>query len=302
MDEEREQESDSVDRDSSEEESSDGEVISEKIVTRGDATEDELAPSVEVGAPEFASQTDGEFDEGVDEEFDGLSLDDLGAAYARVAAEHDPEAFAQPETEEVEGQADDMEVDDDDETESVEEEDGIVTPESIVEAALFVGHPENKSMSEQRLASLMRDVSPEEIIELIEQLNHSYREADQALRIIRDDHGYRMTVAPEVEGVRRSFLGKVRETRLSQTAIEVLALVAYQPGVTSQKVQDQRGRESGSLLNQLVRRQLLRMERVKPEDGGRAVPHYYPTERFLVLFGLESLEDLPHVEEGLREG
>lgn len=301
MDEEREQESDSVDRDSSEEESSDGEVISEEIVTRGDATEDELAPSVEVGAPEFASQTDGEFDEGVDEEFDGLSLDDLGAAYARVAAEHDPEAFAQPETEEVEGQADDMEVDDD-ETESVEKEDGIVTPESIVEAALFVGHPENKSMSEQRLASLMRDVSPEEIIELIEQLNHSYREADQALRIIRDDHGYRMTVAPEVEGVRRSFLGKVRETRLSQTAIEVLALVAYQPGVTSQKVQDQRGRESGSLLNQLVRRQLLRMERVKPEDGGRAVPHYYPTERFLVLFGLESLEDLPHVEEGLREG
>lgn len=301
MDEEREQESDSVDRDSSEEESSDGEVISEEIVTRGDATEDELAPSVEVGAPEFANQTDGEFDEGVDEEFDGLSLDDLGAAYARVAAEHDPEAFAQPETEEVEGQADDMEVDDD-ETESVEKEDGIVTPESIVEAALFVGHPENKSMSEQRLASLMRDVSPEEIIELIEQLNHSYREADQALRIIRDDHGYRMTVAPEVEGVRRSFLGKVRETRLSQTAIEVLALVAYQPGVTSQKVQDQRGRESGSLLNQLVRRQLLRMERVKPEDGGRAVPHYYPTERFLVLFGLESLEDLPHVEEGLREG
>lgn len=307
MDEEREQESDSLDRDSSEEESSDGEVISEEIVTSGDATEDELAPSVEVGAPEFASQTDEESDEesdeGLDEEFDGLSLDDLGAAYARVAAEHDPEAFAQPETEEVEGQADDMEVDnDEDETESVEEEDEIVTPESIVEAALFVGHPENKSMSEQRLASLMRDVSPEEIIELIEQLNHSYREADQALRIIRDDHGYRMTVAPEVEGVRRSFLGKVRETRLSQTAIEVLALVAYQPGVTSQKVQDQRGRESGSLLNQLVRRQLLRMERVKPEDGGRAVPHYYPTERFLVLFGLESLEDLPHVEEGLREG
>jgi segregation and condensation protein B len=55
-------------------------------------------------------------------------------------------------------------------------------------------------------------------------------------------------------------------------------------------------------LNQLVRRQLLRIERVKPEEGGRAIPHYYPTERFLVLFGLESLDDLPHVEEGLREG
>ena len=236
-----------------------------------------------------------------DDDLDGLSLDDLGAAYARVAAEHDPEAFA-PIEDQQESHAGDFE---EKSVESQDDElassDDVITPEAIVEAALFVGHPENKSLTEQRLASLMRDVSPEEIVELIDQLNHSYREADQALRIVRDDHGFRMTVAPEVEGVRRSFLGKVRETRLSQMAIEVLSLVAYQPGVTAQKVQDQRGRESASLLNQLVRRQLLRMERVKPAEGGRAVPHYHPTERFLVLFGLDSLDDLPHVEEGLRE-
>jgi segregation and condensation protein B len=230
-----------------------------------------------------------------------VSLDDLGAAYARAAAEHDPEAFASRE-------AADSDADGDaDEAESLHiadpppAEDAWVTPEAIIEAALFVGHPDNKAFSEQRLASLMRDVSPDEVVALIEQLNQSYREANQALRIIRDDLGYRMTIAPEVESLRRSFLGKVREARLTQMAIEVLALVAYQPGVTGQKVQDQRGRESASLLNQLVRRQLLRMERVKPQDGGRAVPVYYTTERFLYLFGLESLEDLPQVEEGLRE-
>jgi segregation and condensation protein B len=225
----------------------------------------------------------------------------LGAAYARATAEHDPEAFASRE-------AADSDADGDaDEAESLHiadpppAEDAWVTPEAIIEAALFVGHPDNKAFSEQRLASLMRDVSPDEVVALIEQLNQSYREANQALRIIRDDLGYRMTIAPEVESLRRSFLGKVREARLTQMAIEVLALVAYQPGVTGQKVQDQRGRESASLLNQLVRRQLLRMERVKPQDGGRAVPVYYTTERFLYLFGLESLEDLPQVEEGLRE-
>ena len=161
---------------------------------------------------------------------------------------------------------------------------------------------QNKPLTQQRLASLMRDVTPEEVDEIIERLNESYREADQALRIRRDEHGYRMTIAPEVETVRRSFLGKVREARLTQSAIEVLSLVAYQPGITAQKVQDQRGRESGPLLNQLVRRQLLSLERKVPEEGGRKVPHYYPTERFLVLFGLESLNDLPQVEEGLRDG
>ncbi len=234
------------------------------------------------------------------EDLDGLSMDDLGAAYARVAAEHDPEAFAQPEEAVPEDETSETDTEDEAQEESDEDE-ALVTPEAIVEAALFVGHPENKRFTEQRLASLMRDVSPEEVVLLIDQLNESYKEADQGLRIMRDEQGYRMSIAPEVEAVRRSFLGKVRETRLSQTAIEVLSLVAYQPGITAQKVQDQRGRESGPLLNQLVRRQLLRMERVKPPEGGRAIPHYHPTERFLVLFGLETLEDLPQVDEAVRE-
>ncbi|MEM8671471.1 MAG: SMC-Scp complex subunit ScpB [Planctomycetota bacterium] len=229
-----------------------------------------------------------------------LSLDDLGAAYARVAAEQDPDAKDSDVTTDA---ADPIDADavDDLETEASEETAAVVTPEAIVEAALFVGHPENKPLSEQRLASLMRGVTPDEVIELIERLNDSYQAEDQALRIIRDELGFRMTIAPAVEQTKRSFLGKVREARLSQMAIEVLSLVAYQPGITAQKVQDQRGRESNALLSQLVRRQLLRIERRQPDEGGRPVPHYYPTERFLHLFSLESLEDLPQVEEGLRE-
>ncbi len=248
------------------------------------------------GALESNEELAGEFTE----DLDGLSMDDLGAAYARVAAEHDPEAFARPEEAVPEDQTSETDIADEEQEDSDEDE-APITPEAIVEAALFVGHPENKRFTEQRLASLMRDVSPEEVVLLIDQLNESYKEADQGLRLIRDEQGYRMSIAPEVEAVRRSFLGKVRETRLSQTAIEVLSLVAYQPGITAQKVQDQRGRESGPLLNQLVRRQLLRLERIKPPEGGRAIPHYHPTERFLVLFGLETLEDLPQVDEAVRE-
>ncbi|MAI69864.1 MAG: hypothetical protein CMM01_03010 [Rhodopirellula sp.] len=249
---------------------------------------------------EAALESNDELADDFPEDLDGLSMDDLGAAYARVAAEHDPEAFAQPTEAISENESSDAEISDE-EQENPDEDEARVTPEAIVEAALFVGHPENKRFTEQRLASLMRGVAPEEVVSLIDQLNESYKEADQGLRILRDEQGYRMSIAPEVEAVRRSFFGKVRETRLSQMAIEVLSLVAYQPGITAQKVQDQRGRESGPLLNQLVRRQLLRMERIKPPEGGRAVPHYHPTERFLVLFGLETLEDLPQVDEAIRE-
>ncbi|KAA1258501.1 Segregation and condensation protein B [Rubripirellula obstinata] len=236
-----------------------------------------------------------------DEPLDGFSLDDLGAAYAKAAAEHDPESFAPPlEDESLENPDEAAEGFPDAVLEDLEV-DEVVSPEAIIEGALFVGHPENKPLTEERLANLIRGVEPDEVVSIIDGLNQSYRDQDQALRIVRDDFGFKMTIAPEVESVRRSFLGKVRETRLSQSAIEVLSLVAYQPGITAQKVQDQRGRESHSLLNQLVRRQLLEIQRVKPDGGGRAIPQYYPTERFLYFFGIETLEDLPQVEEGLRE-
>lgn len=236
--------------------------------------------------------------EGEDQE---LSLDDLGAAYARVAAEHDPEAFVAPASEEMDSEITHSEESDPIGSQVPYEDDQVATPEAIIEGALFVGHPENKSLSEQRIASLMRDVTPEEVEEIIEKLNRSYRSADQALRIVRDERGYRMTIAPEVEDVRRSFLGKVREAKLSQPAIDVLALVAYQPGVTSQVVQDQRGQDSGSILNQLVRRQLIKLERRAPESGGRKIPHYFVTERFLQVFGLDRIDDLPQVEESFRD-
>ena len=231
----------------------------------------------------------------VSHDVEGLSLDDLGAAYARAAARHDPEAFVEPPQKNPDEATKPDAVSGIDDTGDDEQS---VHPEGIVEAALFVGHPENQAFTAKRLASLMRDVTENEVVEMIERLNESYKSNDQALRIVEHEGGYRLTIAPSVENVRQSFLGKVRETRLSQAAIEVLALVAYQPGINAQKVQDQRGKESGALLNQLVRRRLLEIKRIAPEGGGRKLPHYYPTERFLALFDLQSLEDLPIVDEG----
>ncbi|MEM6471771.1 MAG: SMC-Scp complex subunit ScpB [Planctomycetota bacterium] len=239
-----------------------------------------------------------------DESEDEFLLDDLGAAYARAAAKHAPDEYVEPATEPSQAA---------EETgnatiglPNLEPEDS-VHPAGIIEAALFVGHPENEVLSAAMLASLMRDVTEDEVVEHIDSLNDSYRRAGQALRIVSEETGYKMAIAPAVENVRQSFLGKVREARLSQAAIEVLALVAYQPGVTTQTIQDQRGRESGALLNQLVRRRLIEMRREKPKDAGgensgRKVAHYYPSERFFALFGLESLEDLPLVDEGFFQG
>ncbi|MCO8123423.1 SMC-Scp complex subunit ScpB [Stieleria sp. TO1_6] len=252
------------------------------------------------GESEFAADSDSVSNTDDESGFGELSLDDLGAAYARAAAAHDPETYAAPEpSEPLEDSEQESPAAFDPLDDSVDE---LVHPEGIIEAALFVGHPESLSFTAARLASLMREVTADEVVEMIDALNASYKASEQAFRIVEDESGYRLTIAPSVENVRQSFLGKVREARLSQAAVEVLSLVAYQPGVTAQIVQDQRGKESGSLLNQLVRRRLLEIRRQTPDDGGRKVPHYYPTERFLALFGLDSLQDLPMVDESFLGG
>lgn len=236
-----------------------------------------------------------------DEEWEGVSLEELGAAYAKVMAESNAH-IASPHAQEDPGDApaDNPSLDDELGSHEAEEQgavDGMVTPEAIIEAALFVGHPENQPLKAKQLAGMIRDVSPKEVEQAIQSLNASYREQRQAIRIIFEDGGYRIVLAPEMEVVRRAFYGKIREARLSHGALEVLSLVAYQPGISAQKVQDQRGKESAALLNQLVRRRLLEVRREKPEGGGRAILTYFPTERFLNLFDLSSLDDLPQVDE-----
>jgi len=226
-----------------------------------------------------------------DEHWEGLSLEELGKAYAEVVARSDDSPLHDDVSSEI--------VSNDDIHDPIDEtgSDAIPSLSSIIEGALFIGHPDGRAIRESELAALMRDVTVQDVAEEIERLNESYKLNRQAFQIIRDDIGVRLGVASDLETVRRAFYGKVREATLTQGAVEVLSLVAYQPGITGEKIQDQRGKDSESLLSQLVRRRLLEQRREVAQDAKKAVATYFPTERFLNLFGLESLEDLPRVEE-----
>lgn len=228
-----------------------------------------------------------------DEAWEGLSLEELGKAYAQVVGQSD-DGSSTPE--------DSASADLESESEALAapeepEIDEVASLASIIEGALFIGHADGRPVQESELAALMRGVTTGDVEQEIDRLNESYKLNEQAFRIIRDDDGVRLGVAADLETVRRAFYGKVREATLSQGAVEVLSLVAYQPGITGEKVQSQRGKESASLLSQLVRRRLLEQRRVTTDDGRRGAPTYFPTERFLNLFNLESLDDLPQVEE-----
>jgi segregation and condensation protein B len=140
----------------------------------------------------------------------------------------------------------------------------------------------------------MRDVGVDEIPSLVDELNRRYDEDGAPYQIVGEGDGYRLTLRREFHSLRNRFYGRVREARLSQAAIDVLALVAYQQPLTSEKIHRLRGKPSSHILSHLVRRGLLRIER---PEAKRRTPHYYTTDRFLRLFNLQSLDDLPRSEE-----
>jgi segregation and condensation protein B len=169
-----------------------------------------------------------------------------------------------------------------------------LSPRTILEAMLFVGSPANESLSSARVAELMRDVQPEEIPALVAELNRRYAADRCPYQIVSEGSGYRLVLQRGFDAIRDQLYGRVREARLSPAAIDVLSLLAYRQPLTAEEIGRLRGLPSNHLLAQLVRRQLLRIQRSEV-PGER--PLYYTTPRFLELFGLESLADLPQVED-----
>jgi segregation and condensation protein B len=227
----------------------------------------------------------------------GISLDELAAAFAQVMGAEPRQSAAEndrtPEAETPES------------TEAVAEvlppepapiEDPCpINPRSIFEAMLFVGNRENRPLTPARAAELMRDVEVDEIPSLVDELNRRYAEVGAVYRIVGEEDGYQLALCDEFFPLRDRFYGRVREARLSQAAVDVLALVAYQQPITGERIGQLRGKPSTHVLAHLVRRGLLRIERPDPK---RRAPHYYTTDRFLRLFNLQSLEDLPRSEDG----
>jgi segregation and condensation protein B len=104
-----------------------------------------------------------------------------------------------------------------------------------------------------------------------------------------------MTLRPEFDRVRNRVYGLgPKEVKLSQEALEVLALVAYRQPVSQQQIEEACKKNAGGLLRQLLRRELVVIER--PDKKQKDV-QYRTTARFLSLFGLADIDELPRADE-----
>ncbi len=219
----------------------------------------------------------------------GISLEELSASFAQLIGEDHKSPRGIRAESDHEADSNDTE-----ETELSLDDTCPTTPKTILEAMLFVGHPRNEPLTNRMAASLIRGVSPTEVDELVKELNADYEAAAAPYHIVSEAAGYRMALSPHFEALRERFYGRVRQARLSQSAIDILAVVAYNQPISKERINELRQHPSGPILTQLVRRQLLEIERV---DTKPRQTLYRTTPRFLELFGLESLDDLPRSQE-----
>ncbi len=164
------------------------------------------------------------------------------------------------------------------------------SPEQLVEAMLFVGgHP----LAAVVACAAVRGLTAERFQEAVAALNRRYRDQRRPYAVEARDDGFVLAVRPAYRHLRERLFAGPRETRLSQPALDVLSVVAYRQPVGKAEVDAIRGTDSGPTLRQLVRLGLVAVQH-RAEATAREV-RYGTTTRFLTVFGLASLDELPRL-------
>ena len=160
-----------------------------------------------------------------------------------------------------------------------------------LEAVLFVAR---EPLSTRKLARLAHLADGTEARTLIRRLNRFYDEGQSAFRAEEVAGGFRLMSRPKFGAWLRRLHRSPGEMRLSAPAMETLAVVAYRQPALRAQIEAIRGVDCGEILRQLMERELVRIAG-RSEDLGR--PYLYgTTRRFLELFGLRDLDDLPRAD------
>ena len=145
------------------------------------------------------------------------------------------------------------------------------------------------------LTSFHLEINPEEIEGIIKLLNEEYEKNDNAFRIINVAGGYLYSTGKEFAQYVGKLYTEIQKKRLSQSAIETLAIISYRQPVTRSEIEFIRGVNVDYIVNSLLERDLIKIIG-RENTTGRPIL-YGTTQKFLKVLGISSLEDLPRLKE-----
>ncbi len=166
---------------------------------------------------------------------------------------------------------------------------------AVLETLLFVaGEP----ASAASLAKAM-EVQESEVRKLLEELIGEYRDRNGGILLVEVAEGYQLITNPDYSQWVKRFKNISQTNKLSQPALETLAIIAYKQPVTKLEVDQLRGVNSDGAVRSLLEKRFIKIVG-KKESPGR--PFLYgTTKEFLHYFGLKSLNELPPISDFLKE-
>ena len=162
---------------------------------------------------------------------------------------------------------------------------------ALMEALLLSTH---HPLTAGRLAELMDLDSTKPVRKAIKELNAQYESTNRAFRIDQVAGGYQVLTLPEFGDHLKKLHQKDADAKLTKAALETLAIIAYKQPILRADVEAIRGVACGETIRSLMEKHLVNIAG-RAEEPGRPIL-YGTTKRFLELFGLNSLRDLPQPE------
>ena len=139
------------------------------------------------------------------------------------------------------------------------------------------------------------DVPKEFFDELVEEINDQLERVERPYRIVKIAGGFQFATTPAHGLLVQRLLKAKNRRRLTQAALETVAIIAYRQPITKAEIDAIRGVNSGEVVNSLVEKQLVAMVG-RAETLGKPLL-YGTTEEFLRVFGLNDISDLPKLRE-----
>ncbi|WP_100010753.1 SMC-Scp complex subunit ScpB [Lentibacillus sediminis] len=167
---------------------------------------------------------------------------------------------------------------------------------AVIEGLLFASGDEGITL--RQLSSIL-EVTAATVSHLIDELKYDYEHEGRGIMIIKSHEVFHLTTKPEHSDYYKKLLETPQATRMSQAALETLAIIAYRQPITRTEIEEIRGVKSDRPVKTLIARSLV--EEVGRRDSiGR--PALFATNKdFLTYFGLTSLEELPPLPEDLAD-
>ena len=161
----------------------------------------------------------------------------------------------------------------------------------LLEAYLFSTH---SPLTAGRLAELFKLESTKPIRKLIRILNEQYEQTRRCFRVEQVAGGFQLLTIPDYHEGLKALIQKDQDSKLTKAALETLAIIAYKQPILRADLESIRGVASGETIRSLMEKHLVKIAG-RAEEPGRPIL-YGTTKRFLEVFGLNSLKDLPQPE------